>query len=177
MTLLKSDTINLRALEPEDLEILYKWENDSSIWSSGNTISPYSRYILKEYISQSHLSVYEQKQLRLMIELINTQKSIGMVDLYDFDPHNRKAGVGILLDPQYQGNGKATEALTLLMNYAFSFLKLHQLYAYIAVSNEPSKALFQRCGFSVSGTLSDWISTEEGYSDVLIMQYLFNQQC
>lgn len=170
MTLLKNNTISLRALEPEDLEVLYIWENDSSIWSSGSTISPYSRYMLKEYITQSHLGIYEQKQLRLMIELRETKKTIGMVDLYDFDPHNRKAGIGILLDPDYQGNGLATESLNLLMDYAFSFLKLHQLYAYVLVSNEPSKSLFARCGFTVSGTLKDWISSETGYTDVLIMQ-------
>lgn len=168
--MLKNDKIELRALEPEDLEALYKWENDPSIWASGNTLSPYSRYVLKEYISQSHLGIYEQKQLRLIIELRREKKPIGIIDLYDFDPHNRKAGVGILLDPEYQGNGMATESLNLLINYAFSFLKLHQLYAYISVENEPSKALFTRCGFTISGTLTDWISTENGYSDVLMMQ-------
>jgi len=170
MALLKNDKIQLRALEPEDLDSLYKWENNSSIWSSGNTISPYSRYVLKEYISQSHLTIYDQKQLRLIIELRETSNAIGMVDLYDFDSHNRKAGVGILLDPAYQKNGIATDAVKLLMNYAFSFLKIHQLYAYVGITNEPSKALFLRCGFTISGTLSDWISTENGFTDVLILQ-------
>lgn len=172
MTLLKNDTIILRALEPEDLEALYKWENDSSIWASGSTISPYSRYVLKEYISHSHLGIYEQKQLRLMIELREEEKPIGMVDLYDFDPHNRKAGVGILLDTAYQGNGIATESMNLLIDYAFSFLKLNQLYAYVSVANEASKSLFIRCGFTASGVLSDWVSTEDGYTDVLVMQRL-----
>ncbi|MDH6306351.1 diamine N-acetyltransferase [Parabacteroides sp. PF5-5] len=173
MALLKNDTLALRALEPEDLEYLFRWENNSAIWScSGSTISPYSRYVLKEYIAQSHLGIYEQKQLRLIIELMETKKPIGMIDLYDFDPHNRKAGVGILLDTEHQGNGMATNALHLLTDYAFSFLKIHQLYAYVAINNEPSKSLFLRCGFTISGTLSDWISTEKGYSDVLIMQYI-----
>lgn len=170
MALLKNDKILLRALEPEDLDSLYKWENDSSIWSSGNTMSPYSRYVLKEYISQSHLNIYDQKQLRLMVELRETAKAIGIVDIYDFDSHNRKAGVGILLDLEYQRNGIATEAIQLLTDYAFSFLKIHQLYAYIAITNEPSKALFLRCGFTVSGTLCDWISTENGFTDVLVLQ-------
>lgn len=170
MTLLKNDKILLRALEPEDLESLYKWENNSSIWTSGSTISPYSRYVLKEYISQSHLGIYEQKQLRLMIELRETKKPAGIIDLYDFDPHNRKAGIGILLDSECQGDGLATEALQLLIDYAFSFLKLHQLYAYISTANERSRTLFLRNGFTISGTLSAWVSTETGYADVLILQ-------
>ncbi len=172
MTLLKNDKIILRPLEPEDLDLLYKWENDSAIWSSGNTMSPYSRYVLKEYIAQSHLNIYDLKQLRLMIELCREGKAAGMVDLYDFDPHNKKAGVGILLDPEFQGNGIATESLRLLTEYAFSFLKLHQLYAYIAITNSRSKDLFIRSGFSVSGKMKDWISTESGFRDVFILQKL-----
>jgi diamine N-acetyltransferase len=170
MALLKNDRIRLRALEPEDLDELYEWENDSSAWSSGNTLSPYSRYVLKEYISQSHLTIYEQKQLRLMIELQETGKAVGMIDLYDFDLHNRKAGVAILLDAGFRKNGIATEAIKLLMDYAFSFLKIHQLYAYIDVTNEASKALFVHCGFIISGTLSDWALTESGFTDVLVLQ-------
>jgi diamine N-acetyltransferase len=168
--LLQNESIRLRALEPEDLELLYKWENDPSIWSLGNTMSPYSRYVLKDYISRSHLNIYELKQLRLMIELRESGEAIGMVDLYDFDPHNRKAGVGILLDPAYRGNGTATGALNLLIDYAFTFLKLRQLYAYTPVKNEPSRSLFTRSHFTLSGVLSDWILTEDGFADVMIMQ-------
>jgi diamine N-acetyltransferase len=170
MALLKNDRIRLRALEPEDLDALYEWENDSSVWSSGNTLSPYSRYVLKEYIAQSHLTIYEQKQLRLMIELQETGKAVGMVDLYDFDLHNRKAGIAILIDAKFRKKGIAVEAIKLLTDYAFSFLKIHQLYAYIDVTNEASKTLFIRCGFTISGTLSDWALTEDGFTDVLVLQ-------
>ncbi|GAB6394763.1 MAG: GNAT family N-acetyltransferase [Bacteroidales bacterium] len=173
MELLSNEHIRLRALEPEDLDLLYQWENDSALWELGSTVSPYSRYILRDYISRSHLNIYESKQLRLMIEQRETGERTGMVDLYDFDPHNRKAGVGILLDARYRGDGYATEALTLIAGYAFSFLKLHQLYAHIPVANEQSKALFLRCGFSVTGKLSDWISSaEKGFTDVWVMQHI-----
>ncbi|MDR1557224.1 MAG: GNAT family N-acetyltransferase [Tannerellaceae bacterium] len=170
MTLLRNDNLRLRLLEPEDLDLLYAWENDSSLWTSGSTVSPYSRYTLKEYLAESHLNIYEVRQLRLMIELLAPGTAAGLADLYDFDPHNRKAAVGILLDPRHQGKGIATQALNLLADYAFSFLKLHQLYAYIPVGNKPSEALFRRCGFSISGTLSDWISIDKGFSDVLFVQ-------
>jgi diamine N-acetyltransferase len=168
--MLTNKTIRLRALEPEDLDLLYRWENDASLWRTGNTLAPYSRYVLKEYIARSHLNIYESKQLRLIIERLEPCGGIGIIDLYDFDPHSRKAGVGILLDAQHRGNGLATSALNLLTDYAFTFLKLHQLYAYVSVANEPSKALFLRCGFTVTGRLPDWMSTEDGFDDVLVMQ-------
>lgn len=173
MGYLISENIRLRALEPEDLELLYRWENDPELWRVGNTLSPYSRYILKEYITESHRDLFDLKQLRLMVQLRSTGATIGMVDLFDFEPHHCRAGVGILLDPLYQRNGLATEALGLLVDYAFSFLKLHQLYVHIPVMNEPSKALFTRCRFTITGILTDWIALPEGYSDVLVMQRLF----
>ena len=161
MAQLENETIRLRALEPEDLELLYRWENNPELWSLGNTMSPYSRYILKEYIRESHRDIFDLKQLRLMIELRSTGAAIGTVDLYDFEPHHRRAGIGILMN--------------VLVDYAFSFLKLHQLYVHIPVDNEASKALFTRCGFTVTGIMTDWIITENGYSDVLMMQKVNKQ--
>jgi len=172
MALLENEHIRLRALEPEDLDLLYQWENNTDFWTVGHSVNPYSRYILKEYIANSHRDLFEMKQLRLIIELCSTGVAAGMIDLFDFDPHHRRAGIGILLDPKYQGNGFAAEALTLLIDYSFSFLKLHQLYAHVPVSNEPSKKLFSSCGFTVTGTLTDWLTADKGYTDVQVMQLI-----
>ena len=172
MALLVNDKIRLRALEPEDLDLLFHWENDSDLWLVGNTLAPYSRYILKEYIVESGRSIYETHQLRFMIEEIATGKAMGLVDLYDFEPHPNRAGCGILLDRQYQGKGWAPQVMRILIDYAFNFLKLHQLYAHIPIANQPSEKLFARCGFFKVGVLKDWIRTPKGYSDVMVMQLI-----
>jgi len=172
MQLLENRHICLRALEPEDLEFLYKWENDTRIWTNGDTVSPYSRYTLKQYIAESHRGVYELKQLRLMIVEKASGSTVGMVDLYDVDFHHRKAGVGILVDDSTRRRGVATQALGLMKEYAFGFLKLHQLYAYIGQNNSPSLALFDRCGFQASGLLKDWIVTADGYEHVWVYQII-----
>ena len=166
--LLENENIKLRAPEPEDLDIFYRWENDTTLWSLGCTILPYSRYDLKQYISSSK-DIYESRQLRLMIDIKPDLKTVGTIDLYDFEPHHRRAAVGILIDEKYQGRGLAGDALFVLCKYTFSFLKLHQLYAYIPVDNEPSRRLFERCGFKERGVLSDWQQTDEGYKDVLLV--------
>lgn len=170
MKLLEGENIRLRAIEPEDLELLYRWENHSEWWGFGSTLAPYSRYQLKEYIKRSHCDIYELKQLRLMIEQLADATTVGSVDLYDFDPYHLHAGVGILVDSDYQQQGIASEALALLERYAFSFLRLHMLYAYANVNNEASKKLFLGQGFTVSGTLHDWSTSENGFSDVLVLQ-------
>jgi len=169
--MLENEQIKLRAPEPEDLELFYQWENDASLWALGSTIVPYSRYDLKQYILSAK-DLYEAKQLRLMIDIKITKKAAGMIDLYDFDPFHKRAAVSILIDRNYQRKGIAAKALALLCEYSFSFLKLHQLYAYIPVTNEPSKRLFIQAGFKEKGLLHDWIQSIDGYEDVLIFSLI-----
>ncbi|MDR1601640.1 MAG: GNAT family N-acetyltransferase [Tannerella sp.] len=169
MKLLENNRIRLRAPEPEDLDTLYRWENDTSLWESGNTFSPYSRYALKRYIAESANDLYERRQLRLIVELRETSAAIGAIDLYDFEPHHRRAGTGILLDGSWRRKGLATEALTVAVHYAFTFLKLHQLYAHIPRTNIPCLRLFERCGFAAAGVLAEWLHVAEGYADVIVV--------
>lgn len=167
---LADDQIRLRALEPEDLDVLYGWENNSTLWEVGNTLAPFSRYVLRNYIAESGRSIYEVHQLRLMIEWKAERKAIGIVDLFDFDPHANRAACGILLDPEYQGKGWGTRALRLLIRYAFDRLALHQLYAHVPETNLFSQRLFLRCGFQRTGTLKEWIRVAGGFADVQVMQ-------
>ena len=89
---MKYKEIRLRALEPEDLELLYEWENDNSYWAISNTVSPFSRYTLKRYIENSHKTIFETGQLRLMIEHIEDKITIGTIDVFEFDPFHKRAG-------------------------------------------------------------------------------------
>lgn len=176
------ELIQLRALEPSDLNLLYKWENDSTIWSVSGTLMPFSKFVLEEFVNQAHQDIYTNKQLRLMIDLkyfdpdgnlTEETHSIGCVDLFDFDPKNRRAGVGILIaDKADRGRGYATEALHLIMDYGFEILDLHQLYSNVRSDNESSLALFKRVGFEVTGLKQDWIYELGKYYDEYTLQLL-----
>lgn len=172
MALLENDIILLRALEPEDLDVLYKWENDSTLWNCGSTLTPYSKFALREYLAGSTQDIFQSHQLRLMIVEKSSGKPIGTVDLYDFDPMNLRAGVGILLDADYRNKGYGFHALHLMKEYACRFLLLKQLYAYVPKPNEASYKLFGKSGYEESGLLKSWKKTAEGYIDVYLMQLL-----
>jgi len=167
---LKNDHITLRALEPEDLEQFYRWENDASLWSVSSAVEPYSRYILKEYIAYADKTIYDKKQLRLIIERNSDKAVIGAVDLFDFEPHHLRAGVGVLVDKTFQYQGFGTEALQLLITYAFDFLKLKQLYAHVPVNNTASISLFARLQFLHTGTLKKWLREGNDFVDVEVLQ-------
>lgn len=171
--LLKNKAIVLRAVEPEDLEILYRWENSTVLWYHGNTLAPYSKLVLRQYINDSlEMDIYQSKQLRLMIDLVEEKTTIGTIDLYDIDAHNRRAGIGILIDDDYRRRGFAKQALELMSNYAFDFLYLHQIYAYIAQSNTNSISLFEKAGYQSVGILKDWLQRGEEFEDVCLSQLL-----
>jgi diamine N-acetyltransferase len=168
--MLENDFLRLRAPEPEDLEYLYGWENDDSLWQFGNTTVPFSRFALKQHIEQAGHSIFDTRQLRLIIADVASGKPVGTVDLYDFDPYHQRAGVGIMVDSGYQQKGYATQALRLLKAYAFDFLGVHQLYAHIPRRNVPSLNLFRLCGFTESGVLRQWHRASHGYEDVCVLQ-------
>ena len=171
--LLKNKDIVLRAVEPEDLEILYRWENSTVLWYHGNTLAPYSKLVLRQYINDSlEMDIYQSKQLRLMIDLVEEKVTIGTIDLYDIDAHNRRAGIGILIDDDYRRRGFAKQALELMSNYAFDFLYLHQIYAYIAQSNTNSISLLEKAGYQSVGILKDWLQRVEEFEDVYLSQLL-----
>lgn len=168
--LLKNDKIQLRAIEPEDLDLLYKWENNPLLWATGNTRQPYSRFALKQYIQRPDETIYESGQLRLMIEEISGNRAIGTVDLYDFDIHNSRIALGLYIDETRQGKGFATEALHLIEEYVFRFLKVAQLYCHISENNTASKKMFEKEGYEQHGVLKNWIRTTKGYENIIVFQ-------
>jgi diamine N-acetyltransferase len=168
---MKYNEIRLRAPEPEDLELLYKWENNQDYWIISNTTTPFSRYTLKRYIEDSHKSIYETGQVRLMIDVIKENVTIGTVDIFDFDHFHMRAGVGILIArEEYRRKGYASMALRGLAEYCFNVLKLHQIWCNIIGNNSASLELFRRLGFIVSGTKKEWIKAEERYLDEHFLQ-------
>lgn len=176
MITLKGKNIYLRALEPNDLEFVYAIENDQSIWEVSNTQAPYSRFLVKQYLENAHQDIYEAKQLRLAICQDVDFPALGLIDLFDFDPKNNRAGVGIVIQGiENRNQNIGSEALELLIRYAFYHLNLHQLFANISTENEASLALFTKFGFQKIGNKKDWILINGFYKDETIFQLINNQ--
>lgn len=172
-TMLKSSNITLRAPEPEDLEIIYNWENNTEVWEVSNTIVPFSKFVLKQYLETAHLDIYTNKQLRLIILENSTGKAVGAIDLFDFDPFNNRAGVGILInDTNDRQKGLAQESLKIVIDYCFNFVGLKQLYCNITSDNKASIKLFENAGFVVSGNKKSWIKSVNGWKDELFLQLI-----
>ncbi|MEM1339203.1 MAG: GNAT family N-acetyltransferase [Bacteroidota bacterium] len=160
----------LRALEPEDLQFLYEVENDEGIWEISGTLTPYSKVVLKKYLSNAHRDIFEVKQLRLCI-CGSDEARLGLVDLFDFDPKNNRAGLGIVIsNAENRNKGIGEEAVRLVLAYVFSTLGLHQVYVNILEENSASRHLFEKLGFEKIGVKKDWVRWGNHYKNEIIYQ-------
>lgn len=169
MLTLQNNNIYLRALEPEDFLFLSEIENDENLWLLGSVVQPFSDFVLKEYLKNATEDIYKVGQLRLVICMKNGLP-VGLIDLFDFEPKHRRAGLGIVILQAYRGKGVGREALECVENYAKKHLGLHQLYAHILEGNTASIRLFKKCGFEQSGVKKDWIYHNRDYHNECLFQ-------
>lgn len=171
--------IQLRAIEPSDIDVLYSWENNTDHWNVSNTQTPFSKHVLQQYIEGSHQDIYTSKQLRLIIDDYVDKSStaprrpVGCIDLFDFEPNHLRAGIGILIaGKDDRRKGYASEALKILIDYCFDLLNLRQLYCHITVDNEPSILLFKKHGFEITGVKKSWLRDGNTFKDELLLQLI-----
>ena len=164
--------IKLRAIEPEDLDLLYHIENDVELWNVGTSNVPYSRYLLHDYVANAKNDIYTDRQVRMMVE--NEEGNvIGVVDLVSFDPANRRAEVGIIIMNDYRRQGYGAAVIDAIKDYALRILHLHQLYAYVDCDNNASMGLFEKADFCESAKIKDWLFDGVKYHDSVLFMYRF----
>lgn len=171
---MKKDSITLRALEPEDLEILYKWENDTSLWQFSNNIAPFSRYVLKEYIASAiQNDIFTSRQQRFMIKDKENGRAVGTVDLFDFEPLHRRVGLGLLIYEQNdRDQGYGREAVKKIMKYCKETLFIHSIYCDILSNNDSCLHLFETLGFSLAGEKKEWVNIDGTWHDEKLYQII-----
>lgn len=171
--LMKNDSIELRPLEPTDLDTLYNWENDSALWVVSDTVAPYSRAALWQYLENYTGDIFAQRQLRLMITLADDGTPVGTIDFLNFDPLNNRAELGLFIAAEHRGQGLGRQALELLTAYAREHLGLRQLYVFIAIDNTVCLKMFEDYGYRRVGVIQSWVKRGSTYRDVALLQMVF----
>ena len=170
---LEGELTRLRALEAEDVDLLYVWENDPAVWGVSGTLAPFSWHTLRRFLDEQRFDLYAARQLRLVVETLDG-RAVGLVDLFEFEPVDLRAGIGILIHGAGdRGRGFASDALDVLCRYARQVLGLHQLWCSVAPDNAASLTLFRRAGFVECGRKREWRRTPDGWADELLLQKIF----
>ena len=142
--MLEVKKIKLRTLLYTDLEFLQKIENDKNLWKYGGERKKFTKKELINYIKNSSERIQKAKQFRFVVDYNNTP--VGFVDLFEYKDNS--AGVGIIVDKEYQKRGFASKSLRLLTDYSLEVLKLKSLHCKISKSNLRSIRLFTSFGFT-----------------------------
>lgn len=162
------NSITLRPLEPEDLELLYTIENDRSLWWLSSQSAPYSKYHLRDYIANNDSDIFRDGQVRFVVE--DDGKAVGLIDLFDFNPMNMRAEMGVAILKSARGRGVASAAIAHLVRYAHDVVHLHQIYCIVPESNEASIAMLRKADFLNGGTLKEWVFMSDKYENAMLMQ-------
>jgi len=169
---IKGQKISIRAIEPADVHLLYGWENDQTLWKVSYTQTPFSKFVLDEFVN-SIQDIYTAKQLRLMINSTETKETIGCIDLFEFDPQHARCGIGIFIHNDFRNKGYAVECIELIKNYCFTTLYLKQIFVHVNASNTASLNLFEKAGFEKSGLKKSWHKNSlSDFEDVWFLQLI-----
>ncbi len=174
MLTLKGKKVFLRALEPEDLDFVHEIENNEDFWEISSTQSPYSKFLIRQYIENAHRDIYDIKQLRLVI-CTKRGRQVGLIDVFDLEPRDKRAAIGLLIaDKKDRKKGFGSESLSLLCDYCFTHLGLHQVYANVTEGNNDSMRVFESNGFRKVGLKKDWTLFKGEFKDEWLYQLVSN---
>ncbi len=174
MLTLQGEKVYLRAVEPEDLDFVHEIENNENFWEISVTQSPYSKFLIRQYIENAHRDIYDIKQLRLVI-CTKRGRAVGLIDVFDLEPRDKRAAIGILIaNKKDRRKGFGSESLSLLCNYCFTHLGLHQVYANVTANNKDSMKVFENNGFRKIGLKKDWTLFNGEYKDEWLYQLISN---
>ena len=159
--------VTLRMPKLLDLDQLLLWENnlDNSLFSNNPIF--YTNQQIEQFLT-SDQDLFLDGQIRFMIDFGG--KSVGCVDLFEYDMVNSRAGVGIFMDEKFRNKGFATKSLSLLKSICTKDYFISNLYANILHTNKASIHLFERAGFTKNGVKENWIRTENSMLDVWFFQ-------
>ena len=172
---MRADKIYLRALELDDLEFLFEIENNRDFWEISYTILPFSKYYLEKYIKESNHDIFSEKQFRFVISIQN-KYPVGLIDLFDFDPINHRAGIGIVINNNQRKKGYAIKSVKLIEDYSRKNLQIHQLYVNVRIDNKISLDLFKKLGYAEIGIKKDWNYLDGQYIDEVLFQKILGSE-
>lgn len=95
-------------------------------------------------------------------------RPVGCIDLYSYDPLNRRCAVGIMVANEYRRQGYALAMLRALETQQAA--SLHTLYADIAAPNTASINLFRKAGYEECGRFKEWLELDSHFIDNIRMQ-------
>ncbi|MDV2682933.1 GNAT family protein [Alkalihalophilus lindianensis] len=167
-----SNRVQLRKMVPEDIERYHTWRNDIDVMNSTSlSLDIYSLDETRAFVENVMLNAGSSKSY--LIEEKESKLSLGVTSLIHIDYKNRNAECIIDIgEKDYWGKGYATEALKLLLDYAFLELNLHRISLKVFSFNERAIGVYCKLGFKQEGVSRQSLYREGKWHDIIHMGIL-----
>ena len=163
--------VRLRAREPEDEPLLYKWFNDAEVTEYLGLRWPLSHTTEREFIGQAHRVAYDRASFG--VETIAEGRLIGGVSLEHASPENRSAILGIALgDKTFWNGGYGTDAMRTVCRFGFETMNLHRIELEVFSDNARARRVYENVGFTAEGVHRDGLFKYGRYHDIVVMGLL-----
>jgi RimJ/RimL family protein N-acetyltransferase len=159
-------------VEKGDTEKYHSWPNDTDVMFSTNpSLDVYSLDDTREFVE--NVLIHSDSSKSYMIIEKENEVSIGITSLINIDYKNRNAECIIDIgEKEYWGQGYDTEALRILLNYAFQELNLHRVSLRVFSFNEKAIKLYKNLGFKEEGKSRQSLYRNGQWHDILHMGIL-----
>ena len=166
---LGGERLYLREVRPSDVnDAYYSWMNNpETIQYVESRFFPNSMESLQEYVKKV---LGNKDNIFLAIVLKEKHKHIGNIKMGPINWVHRLADIGVILgEKDSWGKGYASEAISLLAEYAFKNLNLHKLTAGCYEPNQGSLKTFRKAGFEIEGKRKKHAFFNGEYVDVILL--------
>lgn len=166
---IKTSRLRLRAFRVADAPIVQKLAGIFEIADTTlNIPHPYPEGAAVEWIISHPEHLNRQKELHFAITLRETQELIGAISLMNMEKEHRRAEMGYWISKEHWNRGYATEAAQAIVNFGFSKLKLHKIYATYFERNPASGKVLEKIGMQKEGILRSHVLKWNRYEDLVI---------
>lgn len=165
------DRIYLSPRNSEDVEIFTQWLNDFEITDyTGRSAGIVTLENEKQYLENK---LTNDNHKAFVIVDLTTDKMVGTLSLENINYNNRTAVLGIFIgDSEYRSNGYGTEAIRLLLDFAFNYVNLNSIKLDVLSCNERAIKCYKKCGFKEVGRWRKSKYVNGKYYDTIIMDIL-----
>lgn len=171
--------INLRSINQKDVQSIYEHVKDPRITRYLLIKQPYTIKMARDFVKRAQADDKKKKAYHFGIEDKESKKIIGMISLRSWSHEHRHAEVGYWLGLKYHRQGIMSEALKLVLNFAFKRAKLVRVQAGVMRSNMASASLLKKVGFKYEGCLRKYFLNNGRWQDDLrfsILEQEYNKK-
>lgn len=164
---LKGKLINIRQIKKSDAQSIQKYANDKKVSKFVPPIpSPYSIEEAYRWVKYTQKKLREKSEYHFGIAGIDNDEIIGMVGLRAVNKQDKNAEIGCWLGKRFWNKGYTSEAINLMLGFAFSNLRLHRVYAIVQEANMASYRVLEKNNLVREGTWREASRMQNKYYDV-----------